>query len=261
MMSSYREYTLHPSLANHSKCLWILERDFEPLNGSVDVLPDSYIEVIFNFGSRCTINNQPLPACYAANLLDKPFRLSTTGLLKTIGIRFFAWGFSSLTGIELQMPFQPLDSNWQHLGAQLENADDATAVTIIHDHLMKCAASSKLQTDHNPAQMLFDRKGGITIAELAHHYHLSRRQLERKFRESVGISPKTLARRMRFEQVRDRLCGEPEVDFSSLALDYGFTDQSHLSREFKLFSNRTLGQFTAEIRSIHAPLRYGVAFP
>ncbi len=231
----------------------------------MDVLPDSYIEVIFNFGNDCHIDDAPLPPCYAANLLEKPFRLSTSGVLKTIGVRFFAWGFSALTGISLNKCVQPLADDWQQLRAGIEHVGDDEAVAKIQDHLKEYVSGAEqgVQSDaqQNPAQMLFASGGDIKIADLADDCHLSRRQLERKFQDAVGMSPKTLARRMRFEKVRDRLCGEPETDFLALALEYGFADQAHLSREFKYFSNRTLGEFQQQIRFMHAPLRYGVGFP
>jgi len=40
------------------------------------------------------------------------------------------------------------------------------------------------------------------VATLADRCHTSARQLERKFDEATGVSPKTLARAIRFEVIR-----------------------------------------------------------
>ena len=74
----------------------------------------------------------------------------------------------------------------------------------------------------------------------------------------VGLSPKALARRVRFEHIRDHLCHQPESDLALLAHTYGYADQSHFGRDFKHFAHRTPGQFVAAIRDIPEPLRYGV---
>jgi AraC-like DNA-binding protein len=63
----------------------------------------------------------------------------------------------------------------------------------------------------------------------------------------VGGSPKSLARLARFEEARDLLWRYPDVDLPGLAQICGYTDQAHLTREFKRFSNRTPRQFVTEL--------------
>ncbi len=266
---AYREYAPHPLLADYIKCFWVMERDFQPLNGTLDILPDSYIELIFNTGSPCKVDDGQsvweLPDCYLVTLFDKPFRLRTTGVLKTIGVRFFAWGFFPLTGIHLDASetIHMLDSDWQNLTAHIATLESESTVELLQQHFIQYALRMK---NHEPevrhvSQRLFEQKGDVKIEDLVQESHLSRRQLERRFRTEVRMSPKTLALRMRFEHVRDQLCGNPESNLAKLAADYGYADQAHLSREFKLFSNRTLSQFIAEIRPMREDMRYGVAFP
>jgi AraC-like DNA-binding protein len=48
---------------------------------------------------------------------------------------------------------------------------------------------------------------------------------------------------MRFEQARNRLWTEPDVSLAALAQALGYTDQSHLSREFKRYSGVTPSAF------------------
>jgi len=68
---------------------------------------------------------------------------------------------------------------------------------------------------------------------------LSARQLERKFARNLGISPKTFARVVRFKSVV-AAAGRPDPpDWVRLAGDFGYADQPHLVREFKIFSGLT----------------------
>ena len=59
--------------------------------------------------------------------------------------------------------------------------------------------------------------------------------LERLFHEYVGITPKKISNLIRYQFLwRDILC-EPDFDVLSAVHKYGYTDQSHLLREFKRY--------------------------
>jgi len=86
-------------------------------------------------------------------------------------------------------------------------------------------------------------KGTIPVNEVASAAHASRRTLERKFKQSSGHTVKDVAALMRFEQARNRLWTEPDTKLAGLAYELGYTDQAHLSREFKRFSGTTPAAF------------------
>lgn len=83
--------------------------------------------------------------------------------------------------------------------------------------------------------------GDIRVRDLAASCNLSERQLERLFVERVGISPKLYARIQRFRSVLNHLedpadQGQPKI--ADVAALYGYTDQSHLIRDFKNFAHQ-----------------------
>src|SRR5690349_16505664 len=88
---NYQEFAPHALLSNYIQCFWRITRDFKPIGGVLDVLPDGYIEIIFNIGSPCWVDDGcsrwELPACYIVSHFDKPLRLQTSGVLKTFGVR------------------------------------------------------------------------------------------------------------------------------------------------------------------------------
>lgn len=263
---NYREYPPHPLLENSVKCFWTSERDLKKLHGSLDVLPDTYIEVIFNSGADQIDDGQStitMPACYVVGLLDKPFRLRGHGLLKTVAVRFYAWGFQPITGVHLagDKVIQVLDGEWQALAERIQEylrESEQAAVDELQRFLLeRTERSGNIQ---NPTQALYDQLGRAKISVVAGNECISRRQLERRFKAVIGVTPKALSRKLRFQQVRDQLSLYPQTDLSSLAQDFGYADQAHLNREFKTFSNRTPGQFVAEIRNVREEVRFGVAF-
>lgn len=267
-------YSPHLILSDYIACLWTAEYVFQPPRDVLELLPDSYIELVFSFGGSAQVewaeSVRPLPRCYLVGLLNKPCRLRARGALKSVAARFYAWGFYPLLGRDIEgspNAVHMLNAEWQGLADQLEPAvlsDDAeTAVEVLHDYLIERALRAQFDQTviHAAAQRLFKEKGQIRVGELAEHCQMSRRQLERQFNASVGQSPKALARLMRFQQARDRLWREPHADLAGLAHECGYTDQAHLNREFKRFSNRTPRQFAAEMLATHELLRSaGVAF-
>jgi hypothetical protein len=102
----HARYPPHPILSDYVDCLWTCERDFQAPGGVLEILPDSYIELVFGFGSPCWIEFGPsvqhVSRCFVVGLLDEPIRLRAEGVLKTVAARFFAWGFSPLLNLALQ---------------------------------------------------------------------------------------------------------------------------------------------------------------
>lgn len=78
----------------------------------------------------------------------------------------------------------------------------------------------------------------VEISATARHLGLSASQLRRRFLSSVGVGPKTLQRTLRFQgflalaQAGAAASGRRGADgMAGLAVDVGYADQAHLSRE------------------------------
>ena len=78
-------------------------------------------------------------------------------------------------------------------------------------------------------------KGSLDIAKLAKKSFVSTRQLERLFHEYVGITPKKLSNLIRYQFLWGDILCEPDFDVLSAVYKFGYTDQSHLLREFKRY--------------------------
>ena len=90
--------------------------------------------------------------------------------------------------------------------------------------------------------------GTIPVNQIADSAHTTVRTLERKFKQSSGHTVKNISAVMRFEQIRNRLWHAPEASIAALAQEFGYTDQSHLSREFKRYTGTTPAVFAREAR-------------
>ena len=84
-------------------------------------------------------------------------------------------------------------------------------------------------------RILEQSNGRIAIRSLARAIGWSERHLIRRFLVYFGVRPKAIARRLRFNHAFDLLSAHPGNEMSTIALDAGFSDQSHMTREFQTF--------------------------
>ncbi|MFK7988285.1 MAG: helix-turn-helix domain-containing protein [Sandaracinaceae bacterium] len=75
------------------------------------------------------------------------------------------------------------------------------------------------------------------------------RTMQRMFRAHVGASPKTLLRRARLQEGIGRLESGAVPSLAGLALDLGYADQAHFSRDVKAVIGKTPRQLRALLRA------------
>lgn len=85
-------------------------------------------------------------------------------------------------------------------------------------------------------QQLQSQGGRLSIRQLAQEIGWSDRHFATCFREHIGVTPKAAARQIRFTQAHQRLSTAAAQSLSQIALICGYSDQSHLTREFHAFS-------------------------
>lgn len=118
-------------------------------------------------------------------------------------------------------------------------------VTIIEDFLIE-----KLIQNNNDARQIvcvlnkiFQRKGQISIKQLAETACLSIKQFERKFSGLIGLNPKQFLRIVRFQNVLQMKKNRHNDNLTSLALESGYYDQSHFINDFRLITGLTPKEF------------------
>lgn len=89
----------------------------------------------------------------------------------------------------------------------------------------------------------------INISHLSETACLSSKQFGRIFADYVGTTPKEFIRIIRMQRALSMLQQDATIPFVQVAYECGFSDQSHMIKEFKLFSGYT----PAEYLSVCAP--------
>jgi AraC-like DNA-binding protein len=72
-----------------------------------------------------------------------------------------------------------------------------------------------------------------TVEQLCALAGLPLRTVQRLFRRHAGVSPKWVVSRYRLHEAMERLAADPAQSLAQLALDLGYADQPHFSRDFK----------------------------
>ncbi len=170
-----------------------------------------------------------------------------------LGIAFHAHGAFPWLGPELQevreqvLPLADLIGNSvMALRERLLNVTDvAQRFKLVQQWVM--ARMSDKQVVH-PAvlwslRQLNQSQGRTSIAQLALETGYSRKHLVDLFQRQVGMSPKALARVLRFRGALTLLQGASSVPWAALADQCGYYDQAHLSNEFRAFTGLAPGDF------------------
>lgn len=221
-------------------------------------MPDGYAEIIFHFGSACNISCngdwQPLPSPFIMGLLNQPVVLNTRNRLEIIGIRCFPWTVFDLLGLPsgndavhiFEHPIAQLQSPLNSC-IQASRLDEAMA--LVEQYFSNAPLRTAIDSTLSDAGVAMrEANGTIPVSQVAAAAHATVRTLERKFKQSSGYTVKDVSGLMRFEQVRNHLWLYPDSNLAVLAQELGFTDQAHLSREFKRYSGTTPAAFARKAR-------------
>ncbi|HBH49673.1 MAG TPA: hypothetical protein DDX98_13590 [Bacteroidales bacterium] len=84
-----------------------------------------------------------------------------------------------------------------------------------------------------------------SIKSIAENAGYSQKHIIKIFKEHVGVTPKEFLRVIRFQKVIQQIELQKSVDWSAIAYDCGYYDQSHFISDFKLFSGFTPNVYMA----------------
>jgi len=166
-------------------------------------------------------------------------QLVLTGKLHLFGILFRPGGASRLFNrpvIEMinasQLSLLNMHELHEYLGSY-PRIDDK--VSYLEAKLLGSAPGLDITHPILPrAIALIERsRGQAPIPIIASQVNMSERQLERLFRDQVGLSPKKYSRLIRLHHTRTALKQLDTSSFADIALISGFHDQAHFNNEFK----------------------------
>jgi len=254
----HQEFLPPEALRDTIKCFWYNSRDVGELTSSFEVQPDGYAEIIFHFGGGCSIADEgglrPLPSPFMMGCSNQPVIFYTENRFEVIGIRCFPWTVFDLLGLQpgkdgVRIFEHPIAQLQPILGPLITAGRIDEALEEVKQYFLNArsgvAAGSML---FKAGVAMREANGAMPVSQVAAAAHATVRTLERNFKSAAGYSVKDVSGLIRFEQVRNQLWHYPDANLAGLAHELGYTDQSHLSREFKRYSGTTPAAFARKAK-------------
>lgn len=142
---------------------------------------------------------------------------------------------------------------YPELENQLSQCEDFYQAVKVYENYAKNygVAADKIDVRLARATRIFIESEGLAkVSETAKQIGLSERQFERNYRQASGLTPKQFARICRFRATAVDLVKNSEQNWASRAADKGFTDQSHLNREFTRLTGNSPSGFSENVKRI-----------
>ena len=244
-------FTPHPALRGRVASIELLESQ----DGEVVVLPSTNVVLGFQFRGRVRAGEALLAPAGVTGIQPTARRYSYAGGAGSLLVRFTPEGAACLG-----VPAGELSSRSVALDAILPRA----RVAEVHERLVAApdARARVAVVERFLAQLPYAADALVTravtlltavgdgddanVAAVARTLDVSERQLERRFRARVGVTPKRFATLRRFERAV-ALAAEAR-SLTAVAVDAGYYDQSHFIRDFRRFAGGKPGDVLARRR-------------
>jgi AraC-like DNA-binding protein len=214
-------------------------------------MPDGHSDLIFNFSEplirfRGTEDNLiRLKSAFFTGTLTTPLFSQGSGQIDLLGINFRPGGLRALFGIPLHLMSNrsvDLDSvlnratrDWTQRLAEMKSSKEK--IHFLNQILMKRLAP--IDSSVKAAVRFVENANKLpTISAIEKEVGACGRNLERKFRDWVGVSPKLFSRIVRFQRALNLIETSQGLDLSTLAFEAGFYDQAHLNKDFREFTGK-----------------------
>jgi len=111
-------------------------------------------------------------------------------------------------------------------------------IANINQHVCATPSRAKSTMVSDILTLIHEAQGIAQINNIAHQMKVSERTINRKFTRAVGLSPKQFSSIVRLRRAINDL-NNPSYTISSIAVDCGFSDQAHMTREIKNYMGQT----------------------
>lgn len=184
------------------------------------------------------------------NFANGPF-ISVQAVLKPHALKtLFGMDAATLTNAHKGYP----DLSGEKLNAQLINTGNSLeCVDLISAFLLTKLREGRPRDNlvEESLRLIHDHIQAITVKDLLGKLHISERQFEKRFVQTVGVTPQFYIRMRRFnESIRLMDTGQYER-LSDVAQALNFHDQSHFIRDIKQFSGITPKSIFQKVNEFH----------
>jgi AraC-like DNA-binding protein len=243
-----------PPLDTFIKCFWYSRNSAG--YPRLKVLPMPTLHLMVNLGDPYplykTETAQPFVTCLDSwfvglwsgyHIMDVPRDLQVFNVTFKPG---GAYPFLQLPLDELNNQIVPLETLWGSLITEIRErlyaaptlqARFALVEQLFLEHL--CEMPYGFNVVQYAVAEIARSHGSLSIRALSDHIGISQKHLIAQFKRMVGGTPKELARLIRFRYVLESVNQTQPVDWTQIAHQANYFDQSHFNKDFEAFTGHS----------------------
>ncbi|SEL13548.1 helix-turn-helix domain-containing protein [Parapedobacter koreensis] len=243
----YNQVKPHPDLLDFIDAFWTVEGVGKQCDKEI-ILPDGCVDLIVNLGEEYKADDgivtmHPEKAYLVGTMTTfKETFVSTSNRL--LGIRFKPAAFSSFYGNYVSMD-EITDKTIEFTQSISPDIHKIKRHPI--PYLNAYFLNRLSDTRHNLSNVIRDVQtagGQISIDSLAKRNHTTVRQLERSFKQYIGVSPKEFVNIVRFKTALSKIKrNKQQQSLLDIAVDCGYYDHAHLTNAIKRYTGTSPSLF------------------
>lgn len=244
---------------------WVLENNGNA--GSVETfspLADGSPGIMFQPPDKGTFyleDKKQLPSILLYGQTIQPAKMILSGKLSTIGICLQPHALQSVFGLAAnELTGTCVDMGLVQHKKEKNLLEKLMGATTIEAQINLFSSSLINSVQHTGDKQdaitkfavteIFRGKGAISFNALLKQLQLSERTLERRFKQSIGVSAKLFSRICRFQESLNQLRKNNYQKLSDIAYENGYSDQSHFIRTFKEFTGVSPFDYKKELNEV-----------
>jgi methylphosphotriester-DNA--protein-cysteine methyltransferase len=233
------------------------------------ILPLPALDLKINLGGSLRLidahHSKPLATLsesWAVGLWNKSHIVDWPEDMGFFGVSFKlggAYPFLRLPLSELHNQAVPLDVIWGNFATEIRErlyeASTIQARFTLLEQLLRTRLNEppqQLKAMQHAVAEIARQHGVLSIRFLSDCMGMSQKHLITQFKQIVGCTPKELARLYRFSHILEGIDPSQPVDWTLVAHQFCYHDQSHFIRDFKQFSGHAPSDYLRLRRQIYA---------
>ncbi len=257
----FRNFAPSPELAPYISCYWVIMGENHNPASKIRVLPDGCMDIIFDLNGGLAPLDTPgaaqnQPTAFVTGTSCSPTIIPLPAAPRVIGVRFNPGGAPPLLGIradeltEGSAPLMDILPDLHRLGTSYigEMSTPKSMAQMIDRLLLERLPTLTPMNDitTHAVHTMWHQPRSTKVNTLVRNMGVNHKRLERTLQSHAGLTPKKLARTIRFIHAAQKIQAIPATNLVQLAAHLGYTDQAHFNREFKAMSGLTPTNWATE---------------
>ena len=262
---NFQKYPPCDELAHCVQAFWIAKNSENTDCLPYKILSDCGASLIFNFADYFTLERcgeviNPIERSVIIGPGKDLLKMTFNGPVAAMGIHFLPMGghlFFKKDMNELANRFindavnsfddssQFSASGYDQLKSLMEKSQPHELIQSLQTEMLARLKEYKTQAQDRLLKLFYavENNGQLGLNELAAQLGVSLRDIQRLFKQYVGVTPSTYIRLNKINELKTKIANNEFSTLTELAIDSGYFDQAHFIRDFKLFMQATPKQY------------------